>query len=534
MRKTDLFFLVAIVLMGYLYGLHRIIPMRPYSIHQWRQTDCLSITLNYCEEDIAFAKPEIHNMTYGEGKVVSEFPILYFLIGNIWKITGQKEYIFRILNLLIVISGLFLLYRLTAEITGNQFIGLLTGLILFASPLLVYYGSNFLMNAPAFGLALAGGYFVWKYLSGKRLIHLATAEGLFTLAGLLKISSLLLFCSLVAVFLAALFGLFGLKKLSAQKWLPVVLASLVVLGITFTWYKYAIHYNTIHKTRGAIFLQGFYPIWDLDKAAILANWRTLRQNLFPAYFHPYLIYFVLLAFILNLFHFKSCNRILILLNIATFLGVVAYMLFFYKAFDVHDYYLTDLLLFVPVTLLTFSERVVRTRKQLVSQWYFYLATILFVLFLSYYAALKIRLRYNIHQHFRGLHRLLPKEEIDVYNWYHWHYATYYKAYESAEPWLRNQGIRRTDRIISIPDQSINITLYLMDQKGFTDFGRRRNPPQSLGNWVEHCRGLGAQYLVVNDKELLKDTTLVPYCQQKISEYNNLILFDLRNLPNIDD
>lgn len=533
MRKTDLLFLMAIVLMGFLYGLHRIIPMRPYSIHQWRQTDCLSITLNYSRENLPFVQPEIHNVTFGEGKVVSEFPVIYYMVGKLWKITGQNESIFRILNLLIVITGIFLLYRLTAGITGNQYIGLLTGLLLFASPLLVYYGSNFLMNAPAFGLALAGGYFVWKYLSGNRLMHLVTAAGIFTLAGLLKISSLLLFCSLVAVFLAAMFGLFGLKKLSAQKWLPVVLAIMIVLGINFIWYKYAIHYNTIHKTRG-IFLQGFYPIWDLDKAAIRANWHTLRHNLLPAYFHPYLIYFVLLAFILNLFHFKSCNRILILLNIATFFGVFAYILFFYKAFDVHDYYLTDLLLFVPVTLLTFSERIVRTRKQLASQWYFYLTAILFVLFLSYYTALKIRIRYNIHQHFRGLHRLLPKEEIDVYNWYHWHYATYYRAYESAEPWLRNLGIRRTDRIISIPDQSINITLYLMDQKGFTDFGRRRNPPQPIGEWIEHCRGLGARYLIINDKELLNDSTVVPYCRQKISEYNNLILFDLQNLPHISN
>lgn len=529
MRRTDFLFLMAIVLMGFLYGLHRILPMRPYSIHQWRQTDCLSIALNYTLEDLPFAQPEIHNTTYGEGKVVSEFPVIYYLIGHLWKLTGPKEFIFRVFNLLIVITGLFLLYRMTAGITGNRYVGLLTGLLLFASPLLVYYGANFLMNAPAFSLALAGGYFVWKYLSGDRPLHLVIATGIFTLAGLLKISSLLLFCAFSAVFLAAVFGIFGLKKLPVRKWLPIVLAIMVVLGINLMWYRYAVQYNTTHKTRGFIFLQGLYPIWDIDKAAIHAHWQRLLHNLLPVYFHPFFLYFILLAFAFNLMHFKSCNRILVLLNIATFIGVVLYMLFFYKAFDVHDYYLTDLLIFVPVTFLTFAERTVRTRKHVVLQWYVYTAAVAFFLFLSYYTASKIRLRYNLHQHLPGLYTLLPKQEIDVYNWYHWHYTTYYKAYESAEPWLRNQGIQRTDRIISIPDQSINITLYLMDQKGFTDFGRRRNPPQSYGKWIEHCRDLGARYLIINDRELLKDTTVAPYCRYKLSEYNNLILFDLQNL-----
>lgn len=80
MRKTDLLFLLAIVFMGFLYGLHRIIPIRPYSIHQWRQTDCLSITLNYSNENLPFTQPAIHKISFGEEKVISAFPIKYFII----------------------------------------------------------------------------------------------------------------------------------------------------------------------------------------------------------------------------------------------------------------------------------------------------------------------------------------------------------------------------------------------------------------------------------------------------------------------
>jgi hypothetical protein len=33
--------------------------------------------------------------------------------------------------------------------------------------------------------------------------------------------------------------------------------------------------------------------------------------------------------------------------------------------------------------------------------------------------------------------------------------------------LRQAGIKRSDRVLSIPDGSFNISLYFMDQKGFT-------------------------------------------------------------------
>ena len=46
------FFLLA---MAILFGYHDIISHPPYSIHQWRQTDALSLTLNYFKEGLLIA-----------------------------------------------------------------------------------------------------------------------------------------------------------------------------------------------------------------------------------------------------------------------------------------------------------------------------------------------------------------------------------------------------------------------------------------------------------------------------------------------
>jgi hypothetical protein len=56
----------------------------------WRQSDCLSFALNYCMENRSFFNPAINFIgESGTGQTVSDFPLIYFIIGNIWQFTGQ-------------------------------------------------------------------------------------------------------------------------------------------------------------------------------------------------------------------------------------------------------------------------------------------------------------------------------------------------------------------------------------------------------------------------------------------------------------
>ncbi|MBA7592835.1 hypothetical protein ES708_35029 [subsurface metagenome] len=72
-----------------------------------------------------------------------------------------------------------------------------------------------------------------------------------------------------------------------------------------------------------------------------------------------------------------------------------------------------------------------------------------------------------------------------------------------EPYLRQLGINRTDIVYCTPDRSINISLYLCDQKGFTDFGLSR---LGFSERIEHMKERGLQYIIVGDSSLITNST----------------------------
>jgi hypothetical protein len=80
----------------------------------------------------------------------------------------------------------------------------------------------------------------------------------------------------------------------------------------------------------------------------------------------------------------------------------------------------------------------------------------------------------------------------------------------VEPYLtitdynRSIGIRQSDKVISLPDGSINITLALMDQHGWNGWGLPYLPPDQR---MEKLIDLGASYLFIGDTALKKENYL---------------------------
>jgi hypothetical protein len=103
---------------------------------------------------------------------------------------------------------------------------------------------------------------------------------------------------------------------------------------------------------------------------------------------------------------------------------------------------------------------------------------------------------------------------------------HFQALETITPYLRSLGIERTDKVISIPDISFNITLYLMDQKGWTDYGDvNLNRSEKIAKKIKS----GAEYLIINDSTIYKKDNIQPYIKNKIGSYKNIDIYDLRNL-----
>jgi hypothetical protein len=523
-------FIVALLLVSLLYGYHDILSFRPYSLHQWRQADCLSFTQNYYMEGMRLFKPAIHNISEKvTGKTVSEFPILYYFVAGLWKIFGKHEFIYRLLNVLIVFTGLLSLFKVSKDILKDYYWSVFIALFLFSSPVLVFYTNNFLTNAPALGLALTGWLFFYRfYTSGKnRFLYISMIFFLF--AGLLKISSLISYIVIVSVFLVEFFNITSFRN--EEKIFHSPLKHFISLSAVFliiaTWLIFAIHYNSHHNSN--TFLQGILPIWELDFAHIKNIFHDFKINILPQLFYDRIFYFlIILAFTTMILMRRNC-KILNFITILLILGSIMFGILWYQVFNVHDYYLIDLLVLPVFILLSSLIFLRRNYFKLFKSIFIKIVTFLVLCFNIYYCAVITRIKYYPNDTIADNSYFVSRWGIDkTWRIYHKKYNDNFKAIETITPYLRSLGISRNDMVISIPDQSPNISLYLMDQKGFTDFGFNNLKGEIR---FSHFIALGAKYLIVNNDSLNKLTYIKPFIHKKIGNYKNVYIYDVKNRVN---
>ena len=101
-RKSYLLFILAMLALSIFYNYHEILFLRPQAIHQWRQADCLSFTSNYSHGN-SFLQPSVHNLgDDGSRNTASAFPLIYYLVGQLWKIFGPWEFMYRLLVIILL------------------------------------------------------------------------------------------------------------------------------------------------------------------------------------------------------------------------------------------------------------------------------------------------------------------------------------------------------------------------------------------------------------------------------------------------
>ncbi len=519
-RQSDFLFIVLLLAVSLLYGYHDILFARPSYHHIWRQADCLSITMNYYQDNNNFFRPSIHWVGDKGGRTISEFPIIYFSVAQLWKILGYHEAIFRLLDVLIVFAGLFCLFRLAREFLSDTFWAIFIPLFLFSSPVLGYFTNNFLADAPAFGLMLVACYFYWKAYAGQSNKWYYLSFFFFLLAGLLKISSLVIF---IALFVIQCYSIvFSRGKNTWYHRASRLWPYLVVLILTYAWYSYSGYYNR-HNLNG-IFLQGILPIWGIDAAARKDILGKLVKELLPGFFNIPALILILAMFASLVVFFKKTSRFFLFLCLLVYGGCAGFILLFFQVFNVHDYYLLNLLVFIPLTLLAFLDFLKRNCPSLFQNTIMKIIAALGVVVLLYMGAVYTRMKYYPRQDFVQKSILVNKDKIA--QWIMWsdYCSKYYKAFETITPYLRELGLKRNDLVYSIPDGTINVTLYLMDQKGFSDFYIGGIPEDQR---METVKSLGARYLIINDSALYRKPFLAPYLLHKIGTYKNVEIFDLK-------
>lgn len=477
--------------------LQHTLNLKPTGVHQWRQTDCATYALNYYQNNTPFLKPQMLNQTGTNGYSASEFPLIYFITGKLYHVFGFHEWVFRCVNMLVFFMGLMFLFLIVRKFIGNTIAAMIPVILAGTSPYYFYYGIHFLPNVPAISMCLAGWYFFFTYLENKKAKWIYLTAFFFCLAGLLKVSDLL---SFFAAGTCLLYLWISKKQLfTKQQLIHISISGFGLLLINAAWIKYCIWFNA--KNGFDLSLLGILPIWNLNSNQIADIWSRFYTSWSLHIFSP-LVWILLGCFLLLfIFQFKQMHKMLRSITTILFTGSIIYLLLFFDALYHHDYYmLTPLIaiLFLIITVTDFLFKKLATHN----------STLKAGISITVLSALIFWcLNYNSKmQH----HRLFAPEYKNVSD-----------ATSELQPYMRSLGIMRTDKVISVPDKSSNISLYLFNNPGWTEVFTL----QTLS--IQDKINLGAKYLIIGDSTYLNTTEYIPYLNKQIGNYKNFLIFDLQ-------
>lgn len=494
-----LVFFLSVLSLYWYYGLDSVYLGPPRSVHIWRQTDGASIALNYYQDGLPFFKPRMHNVLTGNGQSVGEFPLIYYLAACAYSLGGVHEGYFRWISLFFFLGGLYLFSLLLWRLSNHLLLALSGGLLLFCSPVNAFYAFNFLPDAPALGLALAGIYGFFRYSeTGLRRFLWFGAMG-FTLAGLLKITMLTCFVAFLLLWILGWKSIIRDKYLAMHHIKNIWLVLATVLLPVVAWYLWAQHYNRIHSS---YLLMDIKPLWELDGETIRDTWQRFARKWRTDYFHDSVLIFLAAAIVLVAFSYKSIRPSLRWFLWLILAGVLANMLLWFGQLFHHDYYAIAWMILPATLLLCLAEMADRARLRWV-RWVMTSVLLAVTLFSA--------------QHTRHVlfHRYQPG---NVYN------SSINPALfqtRALQTYINSLGIRPNDKVISLPDASPNTSLYLMNLRGHTDFGFQG--PYDAAR-IDSLMALGVHYLVIADAALLRDPALTPLLHRPLGAFENSIFF----------
>jgi hypothetical protein len=502
--RYDVLFFIVLLLQFALYDYFILIDELPLSVHMWRQSDCLSFTMSFFNHGMDITAPQVNHMLSGEGYTVGEFPLMYYLVAALYHIFGPEEWVYRSVWMATWCFGMFAFYRSILLFLKDPFWAIALSALMFSSPVLVFYANSFIIDPVALSISLMAWYCFARYWHTSQKKWLIIAIIGFSFAGLFKEPSLLTYMALVFILLLKEFETPSAKKTSWKKMLARSWFWLVpILAIT-CWYFIKRNYNLVHFN--AVFLAEIVPIWQLSAEHITSISQHIEQTWLKDYFGNTMLLITATVFVINLYFIKS-NKWPTLFMLLLFLGSCAYVLLFYKQFRNHDYYIISMLPLIPVVWLVFVKRMEKWTMGK-TKWGYAIKMVFTVLVVCnvWYASNRQQRRYTVLDGW-----MIPDRE-KVHH------------LKEAADYLTEIGIKLDDKIISIPDETLNLTLYLLNRQGWNSLGGNNTTTESILKHAER----GAKVLVVNDSAELSKPYLQPFLAHRIGVYKGIYVFGLPN------
>ncbi len=489
-------------------------------IHAWRKADTLAFSWNYYQGS-SFFFPETNHISYlGNRNAAAEFPVVYYFVGNLWKIFGPHEWIAKLVSFFTLIISLTLFSSVVNHFLKSQIKTLVFSGIIFSSPILLFYSDSLLPNVFAFSLALIAAYFLFIYFDRKKSWSLTFFTLFLTLAVLVKVTVLI---SVFTFAGAACFYYFFKQKtlLTTHRTLFITLCGVMIFTITctFFWYYYAITYNATNKS--LMFSTDIRPIWEVDSVRRGEIWEIIWKRQFNLLFH-YWTLVPTLVFVLYLMVRKKIASFYYWLLGIGLIGVSAYILLWFWVFDVHDYYLIEMLFF-PLIIFFIAVKNFEFPTNLFFQFPTYIAiSILFVAVLHAISYTHISFGKN---NFITKNTFLVNEDVKQ-NWdeIHWHHSEHLQKLQESKNELQ-KIIKENDTVFCLTDQSPNVDLYTIQRIGYSNytFLKTKPYPSQIPTFIKK----GARYMLIVGNDPI-DPLMKQFTKDTVYAKNSVFIFDLKS------
>lgn len=517
--KTDLPFLLLFAIFAISYY-DSVLDKGPVNVHLWRQADCLSMTENYAD-GADFAASEMH-IQLGDDKTsglsVGEFPILYYTVGNLWKLTGKSHLVYRLVYLAILFAGIFAFYRALFMLLKSKFWAMLLSLLLFTSPVYVVYGVSFLSDGPALSFVLIALYFMTKYRTEGLIKSLYFAALFFALAGLVKVSSMIAFVFLggILVIETVRWKTLGKQRLFfnlKHGWIAMLL---VILSV-FAWYYYASVFNGKHGFKYTF--NHIWPLWRMNWGEIVELTTGIKNFTSHIFFSRPMIYVLILVGLINLALRKQLSLLAYLSNIGIILGAGAYFILWAPLLGNHDYYYVALLILFVGIMVPFMTYLLGSFPEVMKSNWVRGFAFGFLAFNFFYCTEVTQLK-TIEKNGKQLFPTIGNTHfISHLAWMNTVENDRWQRFERMRPYLKELGIKKEDLVISFPDESFNISLYMVGQKGWTNFQDYFKKEQ-----VAELVKKGAKYLFLSEPELKNQSHIQPFTYNLIGEFEGIEIY----------
>jgi len=464
--------------------------------HYWRKSDTYAQIINYYYNGLNFFDHSIYfNQMSSNGKAVAEFPLFYYLVAIQLKIFGNYTLIIKANWIIVLMIGVFSIFKITYHVTMNYLIAILTSMLLFLSPVFCFYAVDYLPDPIALNLGLFGLWLLLKYYDNNKNSTLYLALFFISFSGMIKPFYLIPY---IAFLCTIIVNQFIIKKTALKlKWGYTI--PFIFVGI---WFIYVSWYNS--KVGSHYFLSSTKPIWsyssnDTDEVItrLIGFWFADIIN--PTFFK--------ISSIVLLFNLMWWKNKWILINsylIFSLFGIIFYFFIMFGMLNQHDYYVFPMLFVLVLNIGVFLYKInaVISNKKLIFTY---------TLLLMYFVYLGLDSSFDRLQERRNIEWKNSKSELNKY--YHLDY------------FLTKNRVMPDDYVVAISDPSPSYALSVMNKKGWSNF-QRTSGNKSINEMIDE----GAKYLLINTVSNMSpnDSLIInQYTTYYLDDTNHVFLYDLR-------